>query len=210
MQKTSVIFILVGLLFAYSSLSGCATMNQSECQNADWELIGFKDGSKGRLNSYLENHRNACAKYNITPNLQAYLRGHKNGVKEFCTEYNGFEEGKRGWSYNGVCPSELSGDFLKGYYVGQKFHAVLSAIERSESSIRFHQMRINSLVDEVRELEHQLAHKDTSKDERRSFLRRIRHNQREIRKIEHEIFEYEMDIDRREFEYNQLKMEYKY
>ena len=29
-------------------LSGCATMNRSECQTADWRMIGLEDGSQGR------------------------------------------------------------------------------------------------------------------------------------------------------------------
>lgn len=191
-------------------IGGCATLTESECKSANWEMIGFEDGSNGKLPSYIENHRSACAKYNITPNLDGYLRGHSNGVKKFCTEYNGFEQGKAGLDYNDVCPPELSDDFLRGYYVGEKFHAVLSAIRDSESSIRSDHVQLESLIYEVRDYEDQLVHRDTTEDERRYLLKKIRDNQREIGRLEQRISENEREIDRREFEYDQLKLEYGY
>jgi len=108
--------------------SGCATMNASECQNADWETIGFEDGSKGRLTSRVGKHCKACAEHNIIPNLGFYLKGHAQGVKLFCTESNGFITGKMGTSYNGVCPAELSEKFLNGYRIGKQFYTVSHAI----------------------------------------------------------------------------------
>ncbi|MBF0259500.1 MAG: DUF2799 domain-containing protein [Desulfamplus sp.] len=198
--------LLIGILF----LGGCATMTASECKNADWEMVGFEDGSKGRLSSYVENHRRACAQHNITPVLDAYLRGHSNGVKQFCTEYNGFEKGKEGFTYNNVCPPELSDEFLKGYYVGQKFYAVLSEIRQSESAIRSDQRAIQNLVDEVRDTEEQLVHRETTESDRRHLLKKIRRNQREIGRLEQRIFENQRDIDRNELEYDRLKMEYSY
>ncbi len=110
------------------SINGCATMNASECQTADWEMIGFEDGSKGRLTSYLGNHRKACATHGITPDLTRYLKGHSRGVERFCTETSRFLNGKKGIAYNGVCPPGLSDPFLRGYHIGEQFYAVSSAI----------------------------------------------------------------------------------
>ena len=53
--RTILVFALLAFLFS------CATMNQSECVNENWKIVGMEDGAKGRALSYLSNHRKACA-----------------------------------------------------------------------------------------------------------------------------------------------------
>ena len=81
---------------------GCATMNKSECQTADWTMIGMEDGSRGRLSSYIGNHRSACAKFGITPDLDSYQSGHEQGVRHYCTGRNGFARGRPHWTAKGI------------------------------------------------------------------------------------------------------------
>ena len=64
------------ILFALIQMSGCATLNESECQSANWEIIGLEDGSKGRNTSYIGEHREACSEYRIAPDLTSYIKGH--------------------------------------------------------------------------------------------------------------------------------------
>ncbi len=53
-------------------VTGCATMDKSECEQADWRIIGLEDGAEGRPVSYIGRHRKACAEYGIKPNLALY------------------------------------------------------------------------------------------------------------------------------------------
>ena len=188
--------------------NGCATMNASECQTADWEMIGFEDGSKGRLVSYLGNHRKACAAHGITPDLTRYLKGHSRGVEQFCTETSGFLNGKKGIAYNGVCPPELSDTFLRGYHIGEQFYAVSSAINRLESSLQSDRNRLEQMERKIRDREDALIHKGTTEKERRHLLKQIKANQREIRRLERKIGRTRRDIDVKEYEYDQLEVDY--
>lgn len=50
MNPLKTILIIISALSMLAS--GCATLNESECQNADWYVIGLADGSKGRRLSH--------------------------------------------------------------------------------------------------------------------------------------------------------------
>lgn len=124
-KKILTTFFILLLSF---QLTGCASLNERECRETDWEMIGFRDGSNGTFASLIKFHRSACAKYNIVPNVGAYKTGHTRGIKRYCTEDNGFKLGRQGFWYDGVCPTELEAAFLKGYNYGRE----LSGWEDSE------------------------------------------------------------------------------
>lgn len=188
--------------------NGCATMNVSECQNADWETIGFEDGSEGRLPSHVGKHRKACAKHNITPNLEFYLKGHTNGVKFFCTESNGFINGQKGSSYNGVCPAELSERFLNGYRIGRQFYEVSNAIDQLESSVQLDENNLEELQKALKKNEALLVSEKSSKDERRCLLETIKKDQRDMDQLERKIRRSRRYIADKAYEYEQLELTY--
>jgi hypothetical protein len=187
---------------------GCAKMNASECRTADWEIIGFEDGSAGRLPSYLSNYRKACAKYDIIPELDLYLRGHANGLIEFCTEANGFLSGKKGLDYNGVCPLGLSENFLVGYQIGQQFYAVSRAIDKKESSLRNEQKNLEELRKELRHKEELIVQDSTSESDRRRLLNETKDARLKIGRLEKQIFHTTRDIQIKQYEYEQLSIQY--
>jgi len=122
------ILALVGTL----ALSGCATLSEEECLNADWRVIGYEDGAKGYAASRIGQHREACSKHNVVPDMQAYRAGRGEGLKEFCRPQNGYRLGLRGRSYAGVCPSTLEPRFVDAYNYGKKIHGVNRRISAKE------------------------------------------------------------------------------
>lgn len=185
------------ILFLFSiviSLTGCATMNQAECLNADWRLIGMEDGAEGHLPSYLGNHRSACAYYDVTPNLDAYMSGHKVGVKQYCTAQNGFNEGKRGDTYNGVCPRSLEVNFLPAYEHGYEHYSLSKEIRDAESSIRSRNYDIEELEEEITELEKNIIKEGTTAQQRTDWLKRIKDCQTEIGYLKAQVSQYHDDI----------------
>jgi hypothetical protein len=116
-------------LIAAVLVSGCATLNKSECRKADWEMIGLEDGAKGHPLTYIGNHRKACAEYGVKPDLDQYRVGHQAGLTRYCTPDNGFKQGRAGRGYNNVCPVELEGQFLAGYDTGRELHELKSEID---------------------------------------------------------------------------------
>ena len=62
---------LVTIIIAMG-MSGCASMSADECAVSDWNAIGYEDGAQGYTADRLGNHRKACAKHGVAPDLQAY------------------------------------------------------------------------------------------------------------------------------------------
>jgi hypothetical protein len=81
---------LVGVGMLLLAGAGCSTMSKQECKVADWYLVGVEDAQKGQPKSRLDDHRKACAKANITPDIFKYEAGHEHGLKTYCTTQNGY------------------------------------------------------------------------------------------------------------------------
>jgi uncharacterized protein DUF2799 len=187
------IYKIIFIFTIFICLTGCATMNQSECNNADWQIIGMEDGAKGHLPSYLGEHRTACAEYNISPDLEAYTQGHHIGVKQYCTAKNGFNVGNKGNHYNSVCPSELEAAFLPAYQHGYDHYLLNKNIEDVESSIRYESNDIQDLKEEIVELEKLIISDGTSETQRAELLKRVKECQINIGYLEANISEFAKD-----------------
>ncbi len=186
-RKIFIIFTII--LF----LNGCATMNQSECLNADWRVIGMEDGAEGYLPAYIGEHRTACATYDVAPDLDTYMEGHRIGVKQYCTAANGFSEGQRGDSYNGVCPGNLEAAFLPAYEHGYEHFLLNKELDDAESSMRYRNNDIDDLREEIVGLEAKIISNDTSEAQRANFLERVKQCHAEIGYLEAKIAEHYED-----------------
>jgi Protein of unknown function (DUF2799) len=167
-------------------LNGCATMDKSECLNADWKIIGMEDGAEGRLPAYLGEHRTACAAHNIKPNLNTYLMGHEIGVRQYCTAPNGYNAGKQGDEYNGICPPELETNFLDAFQHGHEHYLLQSEIDDVEYSIRYNKSEIEDLEEEISELETQIISNKTAEAQRSTLLDTVKKSQNKIGNLEKE------------------------
>jgi hypothetical protein len=169
------------------AVSGCATLNKSECVNADWKMIGMEDGTSGRPQSHIGKHRSACAKFNIVPDLDAYQQGHAEGITRYCTELNGFESGKRGAVYNGVCPPNLESLFLDGYYYGRRFYTERQRIKNLSSAIQSRKKKVENIKEDILEKEKRLISVRPSPAERIVLLAQIREMYDNVGNLEAEI-----------------------
>jgi hypothetical protein len=111
----------VTLLLAFA---GCATMDRDECLAVDWRTVGFEDGAAGYAAERIGQHRKACAKHGVTPDLAAYQAGRQEGLREYCVPGTGFRLGSQGGSYGGMCPADLEPAFLEAYQSGQQLYAL--------------------------------------------------------------------------------------
>ena len=123
-------FILTGL-----TLHGCATMNEAECVTGNWYAVGLEDGSRGEQMDRLGRHREACAKFGISPNVDRYRQGREEGLNNYCRESAGFYHGKSGHTYRGVCPPHLEHEFLVGYEAGQNLFGIHQQINHYSDAI---------------------------------------------------------------------------
>jgi hypothetical protein len=115
---------------------GCATLSKNECLEADWFEIGRKDGSLGKPRALFQKHMDACTKHGISPNREAYYAGRDEGLRIYCSEENGFEQGRLGRKYQHVCPLDLEPEFLAGFYAGREIYEYKSKVASLEKQLR--------------------------------------------------------------------------
>ena len=178
---------LKSMLWVLFLLGGCATMNQSECLNADWRMIGMEDGSLGRAQSYIGQHRRACAKYNTTPDLVSYQAGHVEGLKQYCTAQRGFGVGKKGGKYSGVCPPDLEKNFLSGYNAGNQIYKVSRRIQNLSSNINAKRKKLKKAKEDVRIKEQLVISDNSTQQQRITLLAEIKELEKNIGRLEADI-----------------------
>ena len=107
---------LMPFLLLASLLAGCATLDENSCRTRDATSLGRDDGHQGYGLWRLDKHIEACGRYGITLDRQAYLAGRAEGLQSYCTPENGQRVGERGERYEGVCPANLEPGFLRRYW----------------------------------------------------------------------------------------------
>ncbi len=189
---------------------GCATLDKSECREADWTIIGLEDGAGGRPLSYIGRHRKACAEYGVKPDLALYQRGHANGLKQFCTADNGFSLGRAGRNYNNVCPPDLNGRFLAGYETGRELHALSADISRMQNDVRDMQTELDASTQRQANVETLLVSGTISASTRQSLLDQVKQMQTNNTALQISIRETELEAARLQGEFDVLNASHPY
>ena len=118
------------------SLGGCAsraTMDQS------WRPTGARsvqDGLHGLPPDRIGAHRVACAKYQVVPDLAAYVEGRERGLVNCCQPRNGFRVGLSGGGYANVCPDAAEAGFVGSYRSGREIHDARVALRGTQTRLR--------------------------------------------------------------------------
>jgi hypothetical protein len=178
------LFLLVGLVCL---IGACATLSESECLVADWYIIGLEDGAAGRQQSYLGNHRKACASYGTSPNLIDYQAGHSEGLLSFCVRESGFSLGSSGHTYNGVCPDELEHDFIFAYEDGRRLYAARVAVQKITHRINDREREIERIRYEIIKTEKEIISDKKTRQQRIQLLDKTKRLNRYIGRVRMEI-----------------------
>ena len=190
---------------AILALSGCAGMNQAECTSADWRMIGFEDGTAGRTQGRIGEYRKDCAEHGVSPNLALYQQGYSEGVRNFCTESNGFNQGRNGTSYRGICPDDLESDFLAAYGLGREHYVLSSAVSSLNARINNGNSRIRALEKSIAEKTFKVASNETTSEERVLQLLEIKNHTTEIGELRASIRDSEAELSEKEAQYAALE-----
>jgi hypothetical protein len=197
-------------LIAAILVSGCATLNKSECRKADWEMIGLEDGAKGHPLTYIGNHRKACAEYGVKPDLDKYRVGHQAGLARFCTPDNGFKQGRAGRGYNNVCPVGLEGQFLAGYDTGRELHELKSEIDHMLRDAQTAKTEKTQLAENLQNVETMLVSGVMSASDRKALLDEFKKMQTRHATLEVYITDLELGAARMQGEYDLLDSSHGY
>ena len=124
MRKPRLAISLMGA--ALFALSGCATtqsLTPEQCQNSNWQEVGYADGIRGRSGAYFGNYTNQCASVvGATPNRVLWEQGRQQGLKNYCTELNAYKLGREGYDWQPVCPLEGIDKLEEAYAQGRYYY----------------------------------------------------------------------------------------
>jgi hypothetical protein len=169
------------------ALSGCATMSKEECKQADWYLKGVEDASQGYALDRVIEHGKACARANVVPDMKDYREGHVKGARLYCVPEKGYSEGRKGASYNGICPVETEPKFLRAYHDGQELYTIQRNIDRMATQISSNNTQIENDYNEMAQLKRDIVNSSDEKDRRYKMHR--------LDELDHEIRNLELDSD---------------
>lgn len=120
-----------------TALAACASsMSRADCETADWPALGFADGRSGVPAKVSDARLNACASEGFSVDRAAFGAARLEGLAAYCTPAGGFDAGRLGQDYAGVCPAAAEPDFLSGYEAGEKLHILVSAEEEAVKSYK--------------------------------------------------------------------------
>jgi len=168
-------------------LSGCASLSESECLAANWEVLGESDGQQGRPLSQINRYQKDCAQYGVVPDAKAYATGRERGLAHYCTESNGYEEARLGAGDAAVCPPSLQADFRRGYVLGQSVYAAHHVLITTADDIR-------STRDEIEDLKSNISHNKSridddslSQEDKAALKRQNDSSSRRIQRLEDDL-----------------------
>lgn len=152
-------------------LGGCAKMNKKECQLADWQLLGIKDGSDGEPMTVFAERSEACASYGTVVNRTAYMQGRETGLKSYCKPYKGYEVGEKGARYHGVCTGKQESAFLAAYNKGYRRYEQKKAVSVLDDKIKRLERNITRNTQEKSQIESRLLMAQTTEERTQLLLK---------------------------------------
>lgn len=192
------------------TIQGCATLNKSECREADWRIIGLEDGSSGRPVSFIGRHRKSCAEYGVKPNMAEYQQGHVEGVRTFCTPRKGFELGKGGRGHEDVCPTDLRDAFLAAYEDGREVRVAQQAMLDAQNRVESVNSELLEISGRITALENNLVNGGGSSEDRQSWLQQLKNLQSEQEQKQAELQALVQEASESQGEYRYLDSLFQY
>lgn len=165
------------LLFVVLGLSGCATgvMSEKECLAADWYGAGLEDGAKGLTEIAFDGRTTQCAGFGAPPpNGAAYLEGRKVALFRLCTDEGGYDYGRAGRVYRGVCRPEREADFLGGYLSGRRIYGFEANRDAAQSNYNSIVSSLNSARHTITGARRTLKDKEASEKKKEKARKRLR------------------------------------
>lgn len=154
------------------AVAGCAGMSEEACVVSDWRTVGFEDGAAGRPVSSIGTYRQQCAKHGVAPDLFEYRAGHEAGVETFCRPSRGFDVGRRGGTYQGVCPIDLESDFLTAYHSGKRLFDLEASVRSIDARIASNLRAQERIKQELTQIGATIASDETSAEQRVQLVAR--------------------------------------
>jgi Protein of unknown function (DUF2799) len=195
-------WFLIPVLVCALAASGCSTLSKSECLVADWESVGYTDGVGGYSGDRIAQHRKACAKHGVAPDLALYQAGRQTGLREFCQPANGYRLGTNGYNYTGVCAGELEPAFLSSYQSGHQLYVLQSKVSNATNQIESRRAELSRIEGSIVKKSALIISSEATEEQRAQALvdtkqmaERAGKLKQEIRQLEEDRVHYQRDLD---------------
>ena len=185
LHSKNIVFAIL-LLGVAAFFPGCATLSENECETADWWLIGQEDGSEGQPLAHLEEHRESCAEHGVTPDRDAYAKGHRSGLAVYCTRFTGYKVGRSGQPYHGICDGSLAEAFEPGLRRGRMVHALEAEAWNIKQKRKNLGEKIGRLEHERKTLQEKLAADESIPQDREDMAEKVVELGRELEMLKQE------------------------
>lgn len=143
-------FVFLAALFALVTLTACESLKRAiggeglasikrirnpsvsgdPCGHADWFEVGRIDGLSGITMDH-STYIGRCEARGTAVDRELYSAGWQRGLLEYCTPERGFDAGRSGQDYQGICPQHVEEAFLRRFKVG----AEIAKLEKKNSEI---------------------------------------------------------------------------
>lgn len=151
------------------------SMDQAQCQAADWTAQGSRDAEAGRGSGRVDDHAKACAPFGIVPDVNAYHAGHVEGRRAWCRPGVGFAMGRRGGRYNpGYCAGDLEPAFMQAVADGREVHDARTFAETLSNRASSARLEADRLVYDLRTQEQALGVEGLTEAQKEAIHARIR------------------------------------
>jgi len=171
--------LLAAAAGAALAVASCATMSKDQCLAGAWGEVGYRDGSEGQPMSLLADHEKACAEYGVAPDVAAYSSARADGLNGYCRWERGFQEGREGDTYHGVCTRAQEEEFLPAYRDGQMVYAAEQALTNARSSVESLGARLEELDDKITAKQAEARAEGLTDEQRDAIRNRIQEIRRE-------------------------------
>ena len=179
--------LVVAAMVVVFALQSCATLSEEDCLTVDWGVLGETDGQLGRPLSELNRYRRDCAEYGVVPDTRAYTEGRERGLAVYCTESNGYREGRNGAADRLVCPAALEPGFRRGYDLGRAVHVSLTDLRTSNDAIGSARTEIEQLESDVADRRASIRSDDLGDKSKQTLQGEIDSMERRIKDLEKDI-----------------------
>lgn len=160
------------------------TVSGDPCKFADWFEIGRVDGLNG-ITFSASSYVGRCKSLGTAIDQELYTAGWERGLIDYCTPDRGYDAGRSGESYGGVCPKNVETVFLKRFKVGSEIADLERKNARLESEVNSKQDELDSILkDALQRLPSSVSKKATVEGEIQKLRETVTQNETQIRELE--------------------------
>ncbi|MDO9077358.1 MAG: DUF2799 domain-containing protein [Brevundimonas sp.] len=199
------LLLLAAAAGAALAVASCATMSKDQCLAGAWGEVGYRDGLEGQPMSLLADHEKACAEYGVAPDVAAYSSARADGLNGYCRWERGFQEGRQGDTYHGVCTRQQEEEFLPAYQDGQVVYAAEQALTNARSSVASLGSRLEELDDKITAKQAEARAEGLTDEQRDAIRNRIQEIRRERADTERDWRRAQDAIDDAEFDVREVR-----